>query len=80
MVYGRSDVFDADRLIDLLTALEDYSVASKSARGDLDLADLSRPLGGLLPSVSCATVRRHWRTQRSNVELGTRVSSTCQKG
>lgn len=36
MVYGKSNVFDADRLIDLLTALEDYSEASTSARGDMD--------------------------------------------
>ncbi|KAG1670981.1 hypothetical protein FOA52_014370 [Chlamydomonas sp. UWO 241] len=36
MVYGKSNVFDADRLIDLLTALEDYTEASQSARGDMD--------------------------------------------
>lgn len=36
MVYGKSGVFDADRLIDLLGALEDYSVASTSALGNLD--------------------------------------------
>ncbi|GAX72999.1 hypothetical protein CEUSTIGMA_g451.t1 [Chlamydomonas eustigma] len=41
MVYGRSGVFDADRLIDLLGALEDYSVASTSARGEMDLEPLT---------------------------------------
>lgn len=37
MVYGKDSVFDADRLIDLLAAFEDFSVASKSATGDLDV-------------------------------------------
>ena len=37
MVYGKDSVFDADRLIDLLAAFEDFSVASKSARGDMDV-------------------------------------------
>ena len=37
-VYGKDSVFDADRLIDLLAAFEDFSVASKSARGDMDVA------------------------------------------
>ena len=54
MVYGKSGVFDADRLIDLLDAFETFSEASKSARGQLDLnqeVDLpavARP-GGRLP-------------------------------
>lgn len=37
MVYGKDLVFDADRLIDLLAAFEDFSVAAKSARGDMDV-------------------------------------------
>lgn len=37
MVYGKDSVFDADRLIDLLAAFEDFSVAAKSARGDMDV-------------------------------------------
>ena len=37
MVYGKDSVFDADRLIDLLAAFEDFSVASKSAQGDMDV-------------------------------------------
>ena len=37
-VYGKEGVFDADRLIDLLAAFEDFAVASKSARGDMDVA------------------------------------------
>jgi aarF domain-containing kinase len=36
MVYGKSNVFDADRVIDLLAAFEDYTEASQSARGDMD--------------------------------------------
>lgn len=36
-VYGKDAVFDADRLIDLLTAFEDFSVASRSARGEMDV-------------------------------------------
>ena len=42
MVYGKDSVFDADRLIDLLAAFEDFSVASKSAQGDMDV-DAPRP-------------------------------------
>ena len=50
MVYGKDSVFDADRLIDLLAAFEDFSVASKSARGDMD-AGPPRPGSSLkLPS------------------------------
>lgn len=37
MIYGKQGVFDADRLIDLLEAFEAFTVASKSARGRLDL-------------------------------------------
>jgi aarF domain-containing kinase len=37
MVYGKSGVFDADRLIDLLDAFESFTEASRSARGQLDL-------------------------------------------
>lgn len=36
MVYGREGVFDADRLIDLLTALESFVDSANSARGDMD--------------------------------------------
>ncbi|KAG2482850.1 hypothetical protein HYH03_018241 [Edaphochlamys debaryana] len=38
MVYGRSGVFDADRLIDLLGALESFVDRSHSAMGSLDLS------------------------------------------
>lgn len=38
-VYGRDTVFDADRLIDLLDAFETFTVASRSARGDMDLTE-----------------------------------------
>uniref|UniRef100_A0A7S3R8B9 Protein kinase domain-containing protein n=1 Tax=Dunaliella tertiolecta TaxID=3047 RepID=A0A7S3R8B9_DUNTE len=34
MIYGRTSVFDADRFIDLLSALEDFQTASTSAMGD----------------------------------------------
>ncbi|KAF5829955.1 ABC1 family-domain-containing protein [Dunaliella salina] len=34
MIYGRTSVFDADRFIDLLSALEDFQVSSTSAMGD----------------------------------------------
>lgn len=36
MIYGKNGVFDAERLIDLLSAFENFSLASNSARGDLD--------------------------------------------
>mmetsp|Transcript_53106 Transcript_53106/g.168549 ORF Transcript_53106/g.168549 Transcript_53106/m.168549 type:complete len:471 (-) Transcript_53106:207-1619(-) len=35
MVYGRGKVFDAERLIDILEAFEEFSKASKSAYGNL---------------------------------------------
>ena len=38
-VYGKDGVFDADRLIDLLSAFEDYAVASKSAQGECHVLD-----------------------------------------
>jgi aarF domain-containing kinase len=37
MVYGDKNVFDVERLIDLLNAFESYEVAAGSARGDLDM-------------------------------------------
>lgn len=37
MVYGKRDVFDADRLIDLLGGLESFAVASNSALGDMEM-------------------------------------------
>lgn len=49
MVYGKSNVFDADRLIDLLIALENYSTHAQSARGDMDVAG-SIPVGLRSPS------------------------------
>eukprot|EP01023_Acetabularia_acetabulum_P028063 TRINITY_DN26537_c0_g1_i1.p1 TRINITY_DN26537_c0_g1~~TRINITY_DN26537_c0_g1_i1.p1 ORF type:complete len:789 (-),score=150.48 TRINITY_DN26537_c0_g1_i1:420-2786(-) len=36
MVYGKNKVFDAERLIDLLSAFESFKVASTSARGEMD--------------------------------------------
>lgn len=36
MVYGKSGNFDMDRMIDLLEAFEDFSMNSRSARGDMD--------------------------------------------
>ena len=46
MVYGKSGIFDADRLIDLLDAFETFNEASKSARGQLDLnIDVDLPMG-----------------------------------
>ncbi|CAG9463191.1 unnamed protein product [Pedinophyceae sp. YPF-701] len=34
MIYGKNEVFDADRLIDLLQALETFEVSSRTALGD----------------------------------------------
>ena len=36
IVYGKNDVFDAERLIDILQAFEDYGTASKLAMGSSD--------------------------------------------
>eukprot|EP00891_Asterochloris_glomerata_P005985 jgi/Astpho2/5985/e_gw1.00084.8.1_t len=50
MVYGKDGVFDADRLIDLLSAFEDYSVASKSAQGKCHNGTTAR--AGAAPAAS----------------------------
>ena len=34
-VYGKEDIFDAERVVDLLEALETFTAASSSAQGDL---------------------------------------------
>lgn len=44
MIYGRSNVFDADRLIDMLNAFETFTVNSRSAVGDLDEQRVPLPL------------------------------------
>lgn len=44
MVYGRSNVLDVDRLIELLSALETFTVNSRSAGGDLQPAAVARAL------------------------------------
>jgi aarF domain-containing kinase len=38
MIYGRDNVFDAERLIDMLNAFETFTVHSRSATGDLSIA------------------------------------------
>ena len=57
MIYGKNGVFDAERLIDVLSAFEDFKLASVSARGDLDDSS-SMPLGSLpnAPRSSTSTV------------------------
>jgi len=48
MVYGKTGVFDAERLIDLLDAFEAFTEASQSARGQLDLnVNVDVPLNSL---------------------------------
>lgn len=37
MIYGKDKIFDAERLIDLLSAFESFKGASKTATGDLEL-------------------------------------------
>ena len=59
-VYGKDSVFDADRLIDLLAAFEDFAVASKSSRGDMDVgpprpgSSFSLPQTSSRPQISSA--------------------------
>lgn len=48
MVYGKSNVLDVDRLIELLSALETFTVNSRSASGDLTAGPL--PPGRALPA------------------------------
>jgi len=43
MIYGKDDVFDAERLIDVLSAFESFKSASASARGSLDEDDTQSP-------------------------------------
>ena len=42
-IYGKENVFDVERLIDLLGAFETFREASQSARGDLDSSELAVP-------------------------------------
>eukprot|EP00892_Ulva_mutabilis_P012715 jgi/Ulvmu1/9816/UM056_0057.1 len=49
MVYGRSNVLDVDRLIELLSALETFTVNSRSAGGDLQAAPAAVPALPALP-------------------------------
>lgn len=49
MIYGRSGVFDAERLIDLLSAFETFTVNSRSAAGNL--AALPAPTAPAMPSL-----------------------------
>lgn len=43
MVYGKGKVFDVERMIDLLEALETFEGAAKSSRGDMDAAAAPAP-------------------------------------
>jgi len=40
-IYGKDDVFDVERLIDLLSAFETFREASQSARGNLDASGVA---------------------------------------
>ena len=40
-IYGKDSQFDAARLVDLLGAYESFKVASTSARGSMDVLDVS---------------------------------------
>lgn len=42
-IYGKDDVFDVERLIDLLSAFESFREASQSARGDMDSVEFAVP-------------------------------------
>lgn len=74
MVYGKDSVFDADRLIDLLAAFEDFAVASKSSRGDMDVgpprpgSSFSLPQPPSRPPISSATDSSR---RRSNMQAST---------
>eukprot|EP00227_Mantoniella_beaufortii_P009287 CAMPEP_0197590926 /NCGR_PEP_ID=MMETSP1326-20131121/12300_1 /TAXON_ID=1155430 /ORGANISM="Genus nov. species nov., Strain RCC2288" /LENGTH=661 /DNA_ID=CAMNT_0043156237 /DNA_START=100 /DNA_END=2082 /DNA_ORIENTATION=- len=46
MVYGKGQVFDADRLIDLMEAFEVFSKASKKSMGVMNAKALPAPAGG----------------------------------
>ena len=73
-VYGKDSVFDADRLIDLLAAFEDFAVASKSSRGDMDVgpprpgSSFSLPQPPSRPPISSATDSSR---RRSNMQAST---------
>ena len=48
MIYGRDNVFDAERLIDMLNAFETFTVNSRSAAGDT-ASQLAPALPGIVP-------------------------------
>ena len=42
MIYGKNNVFDAERLVDLLSAFESFKSASLTARGNLASSDTAK--------------------------------------
>lgn len=69
MVYGKTGVFDADRLIDLLDAFETFTESSRSARGQLDLEEMIVGSNDMrkLPEVSLPLPSSSWIRQPSQV-------------
>ena len=46
-VYGKEDLFDAERVVDLLEALETFTTASSSAQGELGKPQLGAARCGM---------------------------------
>jgi len=61
MIYGKQQLFDAERVVDLLQALESFSVASASAQGDR----LANAATAALPAQTNATAPRGMMTGRA---------------
>ena len=49
-IYGKDNVFDVERLIDLLSAFESFREAAQSARGDMDAAEFAVPTASRPPA------------------------------
>lgn len=60
-IYGKEQLFDAERVVDLLQALETFAIASTSAQGSL------LPAGGASLAARCATVLR--RIVQQSIQL-----------
>jgi len=61
-IYGKEQLFDAERVVDLLQALETFAIASTSAQGSL------LPAGGASSAARCATASLR-RTVQQSIQL-----------
>jgi hypothetical protein len=70
-IYGKEQLFDAERVVDLLQALETFSVASTSAQGSL------LPTAGGSAAARCAPMWTHGTHADAQALLPHYCSTAC---